>query len=83
MALPEETIRKVFGANAAGDEEAAAIAQLHSIAAGLLNTGYYARFFKEETTGKKWKDVKRIIGLSKLEVGDLKPPLCSCGKVQN
>jgi len=43
-----ETIRKVFGANAAGDEEAAAIAQLHSIAAGLLNTGYYARFFKEE-----------------------------------
>lgn len=54
MALPEETIRKVFGANAAGDEEAAAIAQLHSIAAGLLNTGYYARFFKEETTGKKW-----------------------------
>ena len=43
-----ETIRKVFAANTTGDEEAAAIAQLHSIAAGLLNTGYYARFFKEE-----------------------------------
>mmetsp|Transcript_5775 Transcript_5775/g.13311 ORF Transcript_5775/g.13311 Transcript_5775/m.13311 type:complete len:528 (+) Transcript_5775:74-1657(+) len=42
-----ETIRKVFAANA-GEEETAAIAQLHSIAAGLLNTGYYARFFKEE-----------------------------------
>lgn len=43
-----ETIRRVFSANASCDEEAAAIAQLHSIAAGLLNTGYYARFFKEE-----------------------------------
>ena len=42
-----ETIRKVFAANA-GEEETAAIAQLHSIAAGLLNTGYYARFFREE-----------------------------------
>ena len=48
VTCPEETIRKVFAANAAGDEEAAAIAQLHSIAAGLLNTGYYARFFKED-----------------------------------
>mmetsp|Transcript_129223 Transcript_129223/g.306648 ORF Transcript_129223/g.306648 Transcript_129223/m.306648 type:complete len:532 (+) Transcript_129223:28-1623(+) len=43
-----ETIRKVFAANATGEEETAAIAQLHSIAAGLLNTGYYSRFFREE-----------------------------------
>ena len=50
----QETIRKVFAANAAGEEETAAIAQLHSIAAGLLNTGYYARFFKEEHKGGGW-----------------------------
>ena len=43
-----ETIRKVFSTSAAGEEETAAMAQLHSIAVGLLNTGYYARFFREE-----------------------------------
>lgn len=37
-----------FGSGGSNNEEAAAASGLHSIPPGLLNSGYYARFFTEE-----------------------------------